>query len=106
MWPWYLVLDLVLWGITVVIILWVWPRLSNYWRISALLVVGLVMVLQVLNEVLSLHIFEAWTFSEAHNRLLGIILWGAPIEEYLFWFAFAWMIPFLYSGLAVWFEKT
>lgn len=27
-----------------------------------------------------------WTFSEAMDPLLGIRIWGAPIEEFSFWF--------------------
>ncbi|MBN1594595.1 hypothetical protein JW933_01580 [candidate division FCPU426 bacterium] len=100
MWPWYLILDLALWAITAVIIRWSWPRLDPVVRKCVFITVFVVMVLQVLNELLSLHVFKAWDFSEDYNRLLGINLWGAPIEEYLFWFAYAWMIPFLYSGLA------
>ena len=27
-----------------------------------------------------------WTFSEAKDPLLGIRLWGVPVEEFSFWF--------------------
>lgn len=100
MWPWYFILDLVLWGIAAGITVWAWPRLDRRWKLSVFWTIGIVMVLQVGNELLSLHVFQAWEFSTEHNRLLGLDLWGAPVEEYLFWFAFAWAIPFLYSGLA------
>lgn len=29
---------------------------------------------------------DIWSFSEAHAPLLGIRLFGAPIEEFTFWF--------------------
>lgn len=29
---------------------------------------------------------KIWTFSEANDPLLGIRLWGVPIEEFSFWF--------------------
>jgi lycopene cyclase domain-containing protein len=32
--------------------------------------------------------------------MIGWAVAGIPVEEYLFWFAFAWMVPFLYSGLS------
>jgi hypothetical protein len=99
-WPWYLLLDAALWLIALSLIWWSWPRLNAGWRRSALFAACLVMVLQVGNELLSLNVFQAWSFSQVHNRLLGVELWGAPLEEYLFWFAFAWMIPFGYAGLA------
>ena len=95
----YLWMDLALWGITLGIMVWAWPRLTGRARSGACLTAFLVMVLQVLNEVLSLDIFHAWSFSLEHNQFIGIQWLGAPLEEFLFWFAFAWMIPFLYAGL-------
>ena len=29
---------------------------------------------------------DIWSFSEAHYPLLGIVIMGAPIEEFTFWF--------------------
>jgi len=29
---------------------------------------------------------DIWSFSEAHDPLLGITVFGAPIEEFAFWF--------------------
>lgn len=29
---------------------------------------------------------DIWTFSEEFDPLLGIRIWGAPIEEFSFWF--------------------
>jgi lycopene cyclase domain-containing protein len=98
--PWYLLLDAALWLIALGVVRWSWPRLDAGERRGAWLAAALVMVLQVGNEWLSLNVFQAWSFSQAHNRLLGVELWGAPLEEYFFWFAFAWMIPFGYAGLA------
>lgn len=99
-WPWYLLLDAGLWLITLAVIGFFWPRLDAEWRRGACLAACVVMVLQVGNELLSLNVFQAWSFSQEHNRLVGLDFWGVPIEEYLFWFAFAWMIPFGYAGLA------
>ncbi|MEW6515763.1 MAG: hypothetical protein AB1439_02495 [candidate division FCPU426 bacterium] len=99
-WPWYLLLDVFLWAVAAGLMLWAWPRMDAAGRRDACLTACLVMALQVGNELLSLRVFHAWSFSQAHNRLLGLDLLGAPVEEYLFWFAFAWMIPFGYAGLA------
>jgi lycopene cyclase domain-containing protein len=30
---------------------------------------------------------DVWNFSEAQDPLIGIWLWGVPIEEFSFWFA-------------------
>lgn len=37
---------------------------------------------------------DLWSFSTAHDPLLGINLWGAPIEEFVFWFG---ATPFVLS---------
>lgn len=98
--PWYMIMDLMLCGMAIAAVYWAWPKMNRYWRWSALLTAITVMILQVLNELLSLHIFKAWEFSEQYSSLIGVNVWGAPLEEYLFWFPFAWMITFLYSGLS------
>ncbi len=104
-WPWYFILDLGIWGVAAAVMLWAWPRLDKSWRLTASLTAVLVMVLQVGNEVLSFNLFKAWSFSLEHNRLIGWNILGAPAEEYLFWFAFAWFLPFLYSGCAAAFRE-
>lgn len=103
---WYLFLDLALCGLAAATVLWAWPRLDRPWRRSALWTAGTVMLLQCVNEYLSLHVFRAWTFSFEHNHLVGLDVLGVPVEEMLFWFAFAWFIPFAYSGLAALFRPA
>lgn len=103
--PWYFMLDLALWLMTIGVMLWAWPQLTTTWRMSAVVTALLVMPLQVLNEYLSLHVVFAWTFSLDHNKMIGWDIFGTPVEEYLFWFAFAWFCPFLYSGLVAYFNK-
>jgi lycopene cyclase domain-containing protein len=39
---------------------------------------------------------DIWNFSEAHDPLLGLWLWGAPIEEFSFWFGATPFILLLY----------
>jgi lycopene cyclase domain-containing protein len=95
---WYFWMDMGLWAIAFFCLGWAWPRLILRTRLIAAATAGWVMLLQVVNELLSLRIFHAWSFSLEHNRFIGIEWLGAPLEEYLFWFAFSWMIPFLYSG--------
>jgi hypothetical protein len=104
--PWYLILDLIIWGITVGVVVWAWRRLEIKQRWVVSLTSFIVMVLQTLNEVLSFNLFEAWTFSLEHNRFIGLKFLDAPIEEYLFWFSFAWLLPFLYSGLCTIYNKN
>jgi hypothetical protein len=98
---WYFLTDLALCGLAAAVIGWAWPRLDSLWRGSACLTAGIVMVLQVVNEYLGLIVFKAWSVSSDPHAWLGWFPGGIPVEEYLFWFAFAWLIPFAYSGLAV-----
>ena len=98
--PWYFLTDVVLCLLAAAAVGWAWPRMTSLWRRSAVITAVVVMVLQCVNEYFSLLVFKAWTFSFAHNTLVGVEVFGVPIEEMLFWFAFAWMIPFVYSGLA------
>ncbi len=102
--PWYFILDLGLWALTAAVVASAWPRMGKAWRRSACATALVVMVLQSFNEVLSRKVFQAWTFSYEHNRMIGISLLGEPVEEHLFWWAFAWMIPFGYAGLIAWFR--
>ncbi len=97
--PWYFILDLIIWGITIGVVVWAWRRLVQKQCWVLCLTAFIVMILQTLNEVLSFNFFKAWTFSLEHNRFIGLNFLDAPIEEYLFWFSFAWLLPFLYSGL-------
>ncbi len=105
MWPWYFIMDVGLWTLAAAVVFWAWPHLGHWWRLSACLTAGLVMILQSLNEVLSRQVFQAWTFSYEHNRMVGVTFLGEPLEEHLFWWAFAWMLPFFYLGLVAWFGK-
>lgn len=98
-WPWYFLVDCVIGLTAVAAVLWSWPRLGTLWRAGAAATAIIIMVLQTLNEYLSFHVFQAWILSEEYNRLIGWNIAGTPVEEYIFWYSFAWMIPFLYSGL-------
>jgi lycopene cyclase domain-containing protein len=42
---------------------------------------------------------DVWDFSEAWDPLLGIKLFGAPIEEFVFWFGAPVIILLVYTGL-------
>ncbi len=103
--PWFFILDLGLWGMAVAVVCWAWPKTGIIWRVSSCSTAVLVMIFQSFNEILSRQVFQAWTFSYEHNRMIGVDFLGEPIEEYLFWWAFAWLIPFFYVGLVGWFNK-
>jgi uncharacterized membrane protein YqaE (UPF0057 family) len=40
--------------------------------------------------------FDVWTFSEAWDPLLGWRVFGAPVEEFVFWFGAPWIIMLMY----------
>jgi hypothetical protein len=101
--PWYLFLDILLWAWTILTICWALPKMDRLHRWSACSAAVTVMVLQTINEVVSRRMFNAWTFSFDHNIMIGVNFLGEPLEEYLFWWAYAWLIPFGYYGLVAWF---
>lgn len=44
--------------------------------------------------------FDVWGFSGENVRLLGITLFGAPIEEYIFWMYCPWLVGLSYITCA------
>ncbi len=48
---------------------------------------------------------DIWTFSEAMDPLLGIWLWGAPLEEFSFWFGAPPFFLMVYLTFDWWFKK-
>ena len=47
---------------------------------------------------------DIWSFSQAHDPLLGLDMLGAPIEEFAFWFGATLFVLTLYR-LLQWFER-
>ena len=83
-----------LYFLTVVLVFWVpglalvpvyWGRLGEGGRKALLVVVAIMAVVSFGMEYVYLWA-DIWSFSEAHDPLLGIGLWGAPIEEFTYWF--------------------
>jgi hypothetical protein len=103
--PWYFITDLLLCLATGGVIRWSWPNLGPVNKWSAVSAASVIMILQTANELISRKIFHAWTFSFEHNCMIGLNFLGEPLEEYLFWWAYAWLIPFGYCGLIAWFNQ-
>ncbi|NTV52967.1 MAG: hypothetical protein HGA76_08160 [Candidatus Firestonebacteria bacterium] len=101
--PWYLFLDILLWIWASWAFFRTWPKLGFVHRASACSSAVCIMTLQTVNELMSRKMFSAWTFSYEYNSMIGLDFLGEPLEEYLFWWAFAWLIPFGYYGLVAWF---
>jgi hypothetical protein len=43
--------------------------------------------------------FDVWDFSEAWDPLLGLKVFGAPVEEFVFWFGAPFVILLVYIGI-------
>ncbi len=63
----------------------VWPRLTSAERGAFGRTLALMTPLTLLMEFVYLKA-DIWSFSQAHDPLLGVTLLGAPIEEFTFWF--------------------
>lgn len=48
---------------------------------------------------------KVYTFSEAKDPLLGIWLFGAPIEEFSYWWGAILLILLLYLGFDIFFKR-
>ena len=79
---------------TVVLLFWVpgvaliwgrWKSLTRTQRFAFWTTVGLMTVVSGLMEYVYLKA-DIWNFSQAVDPLLGIRIFGAPIEEFVYWF--------------------
>ena len=78
-------------GVALTIGLWKYLKPTERW---AFLVTGAIMAaVSFVMEYVYLWA-DIWNFSEARDPLLGIRLWGAPIEEFGYWFG---ATPFVLS---------
>ncbi|MBI4052046.1 MAG: lycopene cyclase domain-containing protein [Elusimicrobia bacterium] len=48
---------------------------------------------------------DIWSFSEQVDPLLGIWLWGVPIEEFIFWFGASPLFIFMYMAFDRFFKR-
>lgn len=76
---------LVFWVPAVALLVGLWGRLNGpdrrafWWACGFMAIVSFVMEYVYLAA-------DIWNFSEAQDPLLGIRLFGAPIEEFVYWF--------------------
>jgi lycopene cyclase domain-containing protein len=62
-----------------------WRRLDKRRKKSFFILLGIMAVVTFAMEYVYLAA-DIWSFSEAHDPLLGLVILGAPIEEFTFWF--------------------
>lgn len=75
-------------GVSLVAVWFSRKELTHVDYLSMLVFVTLSNVTTTVIEKLMI-VFDVWGFSNAHAGLLGWSFWGAPIEEYIYW----WMAP-------------
>lgn len=81
----FLTCVLIFWvpGIALLVVNYAW--LSGTQRKAFWIVCGIMAVVTFGMEYVYLWA-DIWSFSEAHDPLLGITFGGAPVEEFTFWF--------------------
>lgn len=72
------------WVPGVALLLYRWRWLDRFQRKGFWIVCAIMAVVTFAMEYVYLWA-DVWSFSEAYDPLLGIELWGAPIEEFTFW---------------------
>ena len=91
----FIITILVFWLPVVGLSFYIWPRLTApdkkaFWY-SILVLTPATFAMEYV------YIWtRIWTFSQAKDPLLGIRLWGVPIEEFSFWFGASPFILLVY----------
>ncbi|MFA6030344.1 MAG: lycopene cyclase domain-containing protein [Elusimicrobiota bacterium] len=73
----------------------VYPGLDRLSRRAFWLTLAVFVPLTAAMEFVCLRL-DVWTFSEAKDPLLGLRIFGAPVEEFLFWFGAQPFVLFSY----------
>lgn len=95
--PRYFILYLIgFWVPILLLMLILWPRLDKYTR-KALWFTLLFFCFPSAIVMEYVYLWaDVWTFSEAWDPLLGWRIFGAPVEEFVFWFGAPWLIMLFY----------
>lgn len=94
--PWYLLSVLIYFWVPIVGLgLWLLPRQETATLKSLGVSVALFWPLTAAMEYLCLRL-DIWTFSEKLDPLVGLRFFGAPVEEFLFWFGAQPFVLLLY----------
>ena len=74
-----------------------WRGMDRLTRKAFLLTVLAFVPITAVMEYLCLHL-DIWSFSEELDPLLGLRIFGAPVEEFLFWFGGTPFVLLIYLG--------
>lgn len=91
----FLLYTALFWAPSLCIVIIFWKTLDALTRKAFLVTCSVMAALTFVMEYVYLW-FNVWSFSEKTDPLLGIRLWGAPIEEFVFWFGAAFLFAALY----------
>lgn len=84
--PWYFLSTIIYFYIpSAFLSAWILPRIDQTTRKAYWKTMGYIACISITMEYVYLGL-DLWTFSEAKDPLLGIRIYGAPIEEFIFWF--------------------
>ena len=105
--PLYLGLDCGLIFVSFVLWFFLWKRLNKVELISSAATFLVLIILSTFCQYFNFIRFHAWTVNDKVTYLLPFRFLGSPIEEYLFWWAFAlimiafylWPIKILYKNV-------
>jgi hypothetical protein len=94
--PLYLILDLAV--IICAVLLWLplYKYLDRITKTAGLLTVVILGIMASAFQYLCLVRVGAWSVYEEHTWLLPVRLLGSPLEEYLFWWGFAFIMTAAY----------
>jgi hypothetical protein len=94
--PLYLLLDLSVIIIAAVLWLPLYKHLDRITKTAGLITVAILSIMASVFQYLCLVRVGAWSVCEQNTWLLPVRLFGSPIEEYLFWWGFAFIMTAAY----------
>src|SRR5579872_6246682 len=95
--PRYFIVYFIFFWIPILIITpFLWPRLDRITRKAVLITLFLFCFpLSFSMEYVYLWA-DVWNFTQVWDPLLGWNIWGAPVEEFVFWFGAPWIVLYVY----------
>jgi len=94
--PLYLTLDIVVIILAAALWLPLYKRLDKTSKTAALMTIATLCIMASAFQYLCLVRVGAWSVCEQNTWLLPVRLLGSPLEEYLFWWGFAFIMTAAY----------
>jgi len=98
--PVYLITYLLLFWLPVFGLgLYLWKKIDPLTKKAFWIAIGIMTIATFAMEYVYLWL-DIWTFSEAIDPLVGLRLWGVPVEEFVFWWGASPLFVLMYFGYA------